>query len=162
MPAQRLWLIVLDCSSSMLRSGALAIAKGIAGALTAQAAAAGARVALISFAGGTARSRLDSRAPSIASAIGELGGGGGTPLRSALCKALALCQRPELAERTVEKRLWLLSDGRSREAVTDLRSRSSNLELHVVDCERGAVRLGRARELAAALNAEYRHVDELG
>jgi magnesium chelatase subunit ChlD-like protein len=31
----------------------------------------------------------------------------------------------------------------------------------LVDIERGPIRLGRAKELAAALEADYRHIDEL-
>jgi magnesium chelatase subunit ChlD-like protein len=160
-PAQRLWLIVLDCSSSMLRSGGLALAKGVAGAVTEQARSAGARVALISFAGSTAQARLAQRADGITRAISELGGGGGTPLRSALQQALAVCRSPLHRPHTVVKRLVLLTDGRTRESVLDLRAGCRGLSLRVVDCERGPLRLGLARKLAAGLGAEYLHVDEL-
>jgi magnesium chelatase subunit D len=160
--AQRLWLIVLDCSGSMLRSGALARAKGVAAALTAQAATRGARVALISFAGATVSARLGARPDGLTHAIAELGGGGGTPLRSALVQALAVCKGPAYRECTVEKRVLLLTDGRTRESVSDLRGSCVALGLRVVDCERGPLRLGHARQLATALGAEYSHLDALG
>jgi len=94
-------------------------------------------------------------------AIGELGAGGGTPLRRALLQALSVCQRPAFRGDGVSKRLFVLTDGRSREAVDDLRARCRALEPCVVDCERGALRLGRARGLAAALAAGYVHVEQL-
>jgi magnesium chelatase subunit ChlD-like protein len=31
----------------------------------------------------------------------------------------------------------------------------------LIDIERGPIRLGRAKQLAAALEADYRHIDEL-
>jgi magnesium chelatase subunit D len=160
--AERLWLIALDCSSSMLRSGALGVAKGVAAALSAQAATAGARTALISFAGASAQARLDTRASTLAVAIDELGGGGGTPLRSALKAALGLCLRPAFRSAGTEKRLWILSDGRTRETVGDLRGSLRELAPLVVDCERGPVRLGRAQQLALTLGAGYAHLDALG
>ncbi|MEY2930802.1 MAG: hypothetical protein RL033_1551 [Pseudomonadota bacterium] len=161
-PAQRLWVIALDCSSSMLRSGGLALAKGVAAVATAEARAAGAHVALVSFAGSGAQAQLDSRGTQLAHTIDGLGGGGGTPLRSALREVLALCQRPAYRERTVEKSVLLLTDGRTRETVADLRGSYRALQLRVVDCERGPVRLGRAQQLAAALGAECSHIDALG
>lgn len=159
-PAERLCLILLDCSASMLRSGALGVAKGVASALAAGAAAAGARVGLLSFAGATVQAQLGARG--LPHALEQLGAGGGTPLRSALHEALSLCNRPAFRDAAVHKRLWLLSDGRAREPLADLSQRVRQLDLSVIDCERGPVRLVRARELAAALGAEYRHIDELG
>jgi magnesium chelatase subunit ChlD-like protein len=92
-------------------------------------------------------------------ALAQLGAGGGTPLRRALLESLALCRQPRYCGNGVEKRLLLLTDGRTREAVGDLRARCRSLEPCVVDCERAALRLGRARGLAAALGAGYVHVD---
>jgi magnesium chelatase subunit ChlD-like protein len=79
-----------------------------------------------------------------------------------LREVLALCQRPAYRERTVEKSVLLLTDGRTRETVADLRGSYRALQLRVVDCERGPVRLGRAQQLAAALGAECSHIDALG
>jgi magnesium chelatase subunit D len=156
---QQLWILALDCSASMLQSGALALAKGVAAALAARAKQAGAHVAVVSFAGESAHVQIGSRG--IARLIGELGAGGGTPLRRALLAALAVCRRPAYRERGIDRRLFVLTDGRSREVVADLRARCSALEPCVVDCERGALRLGRARGLAAELAAGYVQVDGL-
>ena len=57
---KELWIVALDCSSSMLRGGALAAAKGVAHALQACAVRSGAHVALISFRGPSARTEVTS------------------------------------------------------------------------------------------------------
>jgi magnesium chelatase subunit D len=157
----RLCIVAVDCSASMAHSGALALAKGVAQALAAQAEQARVHVALISFGGEAARIELVARArhPGIASVIAGLGAGGGTPLRRALCEALALARRPAHTAARAERRLLLLTDGRTREVVTDLAPHCFALAPLVIDCERGVVRLGRARGLAEALGAGYAHVD---
>jgi magnesium chelatase subunit ChlD-like protein len=158
-PRERLWILALDCSSSMLRNGALALAKGVASALAERAIGQRAHVALLAFAGQSVQVQIGSRG--IERAIAGLGGGGGTPLRSALSAALALCRRPGYCGAQVEKRLLLLSDGRTPETVSDLRAACSALEPSLIDCERGTVRLGRARALAEQLGASHVNVDEL-
>jgi Mg-chelatase subunit ChlI len=54
---EQLWIIALDCSSSMLRGNALGLAKGLAQSLERAATQAGAQAALISFRGPAARPR---------------------------------------------------------------------------------------------------------
>lgn len=159
LPVQ-LWLVAIDCSSSMLQSGALGVAKGVAQALALAAGRARAQVALISFSGEQARTELGAGPSTLERAISGLGGGGGTPLRRALLAALALGQRPAYRDAAVDKRLFLLSDGRNREDIRDLHERCRELTPIVIDCERSTLRLGRARGLAAALGAGYVHVDE--
>ena len=158
---EQLWILALDGSSSMLRGGALALAKGLAQALEQRAAAAGAHVALISFRGPEARTEASPSAGrgAFSRAISLLGGGGGTPMRAALAEAARLCERPTFRARSIPKRLFLLTDGRSRERLDDLTL--GKLEVCVVDCERAAVRLGRALPLARALSARYVHADDL-
>jgi Mg-chelatase subunit ChlD len=53
----------------------------------------------------------------------------------------------------------LFTDGRTRERVDDLATRYPWVEITVIDCERGTVRLGRARRIAEALAAHYVHID---
>ncbi|HEU4577578.1 MAG TPA: ATP-binding protein [Polyangiaceae bacterium] len=158
-PRTRLWILALDCSSSMLHNGALALAKGVASALAERAIAQRAQVALLAFAGESVQ--LQIGACGIVRAIAEQGGGGGTPLRSVLLAALALCRRPGYRGAQVQKRLLLLSDGRTPESVSDLRAACRALEPSLIDCERGAVRLGRARALAAQLGAGHLSVDQI-
>jgi magnesium chelatase subunit ChlD-like protein len=143
----------------MLQNGALALAKGVARALAERAIGQRAHVALLAFAGQRVQVQIGSRG--IERAISGLGGGGGTPLRSALLAALALCRRPGYCGPQVQKRLLLLTDGRTPESVSDLRAGCSALDPSVIDCERGSVRLGRARVLAEQLGAGHVNVEEL-
>ncbi len=151
-----LWIVTLDCSASMLQSGAAAVAKGIAGAIAAQAIRCGAQLALISF-GGTGARRAGAEAP--VESIGALAVGGGTPLRRALELAIESERAAAAARAALESRCFLLTDGRSRENVDDLGARSG--ALLVVDCELGPVRLERARQLAAKLGGAYTHAETL-
>lgn len=157
----RLWLILIDCSASMLQTGALPLAKGVAQALTLGATSAGAHVALISFSGDSARTELVSNAHGahLEGVIGGLGAGGGTPLRRALDAALDVCKQARYRAPDVQKRAFILSDGRTRERLDDMAQRCSALQPVVIDCERGAIRLNRARGLARALGGRYLHVD---
>jgi len=157
----RLWLILIDCSASMSQTGALPMAKGIAQALTLGATSAGAHVALVSFSGEHARTEFVSNArhAHLHGVIAELGAGGGTPLRRALEAALDVCRQPRYRAPHVQKRAFILSDGRTRERVEDMAHPCRELQPVVIDCERGAVRLNRARGLCGALGARYFHVD---
>ncbi len=159
---EKRWVIAVDCSASMLQSGALSIAKGVAQALAQKARAERARLTLISFSGHGVRTQTNLEVTgSVDDAIAALGAGGGTPLRHALLAALRICERSASAERQVDQRLVLLTDGRTREDVSDLGSRGAHLDVVVLDCEQGAARLGRARGLAAALGGSYVHVASL-
>ncbi|MET0390413.1 MAG: VWA domain-containing protein [Polyangiales bacterium] len=163
-PAQQLWILVVDCSTSMLRSGALAAAKGVALACEASAARAGARVALISFRGASAELHVTTRAGRsvLEQNITALGGGGGTPLRAAIEAAYRLCRERSYRPPAIAKRLVLLTDGRCREDLTPLAfERPPELETLVIDCERGRVRLGRTPELATSLSGSYHSLDSL-
>jgi magnesium chelatase subunit ChlD-like protein len=162
--AHELWLLVLDCSASMVRDGALAAAKGAAHAFEARANRAGAHVALIAFRGAGAHTEVTSRAGRavLQTGIAALGGGGGTPLRAAVLEAIRVSELPRWRSPALTKRLVLLTDGRSREPVSDLASRAAGLAPLVIDCERGRVRLGRALQLAAALGGACHHVESFG
>jgi magnesium chelatase subunit ChlD-like protein len=144
----------------MLQSGALALAKGAAQALVEAGARARSRLALISFSGQLVRTEAlaDARASSFDQRIGALTGGGGTPLAGALEEALALCQRASLRSPHIDQRLLLLTDGRTRENLEAFGRRAAELEVFVLDCETGPLRLGRARGLAAALGGSYLQV----
>lgn len=152
-PSAQLWIVAVDCSASMLNSGGLALAKGVANALEAGAKRVGARLALISFRGAGATLEVDSSPgrAALPRAIASLGGGGGTPLRDALRLAQSLCRQSRWRAPGVFKRLIVLTDGRVREAAS-LPALPSDLERIVIDCERGRVRLGRSVQLSAALH----------
>jgi magnesium chelatase subunit D len=161
--AHQLWILVLDCSASMLRDGALAAAKGAAHAFEARANRAGAHVALISFRGDGAHTEVTSRAGRavLERGIAALSGGGGTPLKAALLEAVRVSELQRWRSAAIAKRLVLLTDGRSREDLSDLSRRTVQLDPLVIDCERGRLRLGRAPQLASALGGTCHHVDDL-
>jgi magnesium chelatase subunit D len=156
-PSSQLWILAVDCSSSMLRSGGLGLAKGFAHLIEVGARRAGARLAVISFRGAAAQLEVDS-SPGRAvlpTAIAALGGGGGTPLRAALIAAGSLCKQSRWRSPAVFKRLLVLTDGRVHDHASLVPPLPSDLDRVVVDCELGRVRLGRAQRLTAALHASY-------
>jgi magnesium chelatase subunit I len=156
-PSSQLWILAVDCSSSMLRSGGLALAKGFAHSIEFGARRAGARLAVISFRGAGAQLEVDS-SPGRAvlpAAIAALGGGGGTPLRAALVAAGSLCKQTRWRNPGVFRRLLVLTDGRVRDLTSSIPPLPSDLDRVVVDCELGRVRLGRTQQLTAALHASY-------
>jgi magnesium chelatase subunit D len=153
-PSAELLVIALDCSSSMLRSGALARAKALVQACERAALRSGTRVALVAFRGNEAELVLDAgeSRPTRKRAIEQLAGGGGTPLRSAMQQAFALCRSRRFASDRIGKRILLVTDGRTRETLTGM-VRDPDWSLAVVDCERGPARIGGSQRLASSLGA---------
>ncbi|MFT4243152.1 MAG: VWA domain-containing protein [Acidovorax sp.] len=147
---QALHVFALDCSASMLDSGAFARAKGLLLQWLRWAYLQRAPVALLCFGAGQVQWRLPPRrAPQWnADLIEPLHGGGGTPLALALHAAWALMKRrPE--ERKV---LWAISDFRSPDVWGLARQAGPQGIAHVlVDAEAPGVRaFGGARRLAHA------------
>jgi magnesium chelatase subunit ChlD-like protein len=114
----RLHLLLIDTSGSMRRHGRLALAKGCADRLIAQAARDGDEAGVLCF-GGAAPTWLQRPGPArraLALRVRTLGGGGGTPLADALANADAsLRQRRRRSHGVgrIDTWLWLLTDGRS-------------------------------------------------
>jgi len=162
-PHMQLWVVALDCSASMLRSGALAAAKAAVQALESSALKHGSHLALLSFSGSSAQLQagLGAARATRQRALHDLGGSGGTPLRAALHEAHTLCTSRRFHAADITKRIFLLTDGRTRESFGDGAGKDSRAEVVVIDCERGAVRLRRAEGIAGELGGRYLHVDEL-
>jgi magnesium chelatase subunit ChlD-like protein len=146
----------------MLRGAALGAAKGLARACAIHARRSRSDLALIAFSGVPGNTSRASRVQrsAFARVLDGLGAGGGTPLRSALLDALAIGRSAERRGVT-DRRLLVLTDGRSRERVADLVNMRSTFDLALIDCERARVRLGGARRIARELRARYAHVDTL-
>lgn len=158
--APQLWLVVVDASASTRRHGALAEAKGVLAQVFDDAYRQRARLALLTASGSGPIWQCHGLKASAALQpwLAELGAGGGTPLLAALDQARDWLEQrgrryPEEAQRCL-----VFTDGRlkSLDGVAPL----ACLAL-LVDMERGPIRLGRARTLASALKAEYRHLEDL-
>jgi magnesium chelatase subunit ChlD-like protein len=145
-------VFLLDCSASMVQSGALGVAKGVLLALMAHAYRLRHEVCLIVFGGDGARMQVSPQRASWTNDdwVELLPGGGGTPLQAALDMANTQMH----GERFAHHALWLLSDGRVHGWP---RAPAGAQGLRVLDFEMGAAhrRLGRARALARHWQAEY-------
>lgn len=127
---QALHVFALDCSASMLESGAFAQAKGLLLQWLRWAYLQRTPVALLCFGAGQVQWRLPPRrAPRCnAGLIEPLHGGGGTPLAQALHAAWALlARRPE-----PRKTLWVLSDFRSPDVLALLQQTPPQGIAHVL------------------------------
>jgi magnesium chelatase subunit ChlD-like protein len=151
---QTLHVLALDCSASMLASGALARAKGLVLQWLRWAYLQRMPVALLCFGAGQVQWRLaPGRAPRWNAALIEpLAGGGGTPLAQAVHQAWELLAR-RAQQQGQPACLWLLSDFRSPDVLALEQQRGpQGLSQVLVDCEpasakpqfAGAQRLARA------------------
>ncbi|RMS18339.1 Magnesium chelatase subunit ChlD, partial [Pseudomonas coronafaciens pv. garcae] len=87
-----------------------------------------------------------------------LGAGGGTPLTAALEQARAWLEQRQKRYPAEQHRVLVMTDGRIKQLPVLSAFTCASL---LIDIEKGPIRLGRARELASSLGAEYRHIDEL-
>ena len=155
-----LWLVIVDASASTRRHQALSDAKGLLAQLFDDAYRQRARLALLTASGATPKWQVQGLKASrdLRTWLDGLGAGGGTPLVAALSQAqqwLTVRRKRFPAE---QQRLLVVTDGRLK-AWTGLPA----LECPglLIDIERGPIRLGRAKDLAGALDADYRHIDDL-
>ncbi len=155
-----LWLVIVDASASTRRHQALSDAKGLLAQLFDDAYRQRARLALLTASGTTPKWQVQGlKASSVLRVwLNALGAGGGTPLLAALEQAqqwLALRRKRFPAE---QQRMLLVTDGRLKDLSGSPRLECPGL---LIDIERGPIRLGRARELASALDLQYRHIDDV-
>lgn len=155
-----LWLVIVDASASTRRHQALSDAKGLLAQLFDDAYRQRARLALLTASGAVPNWQVQGLKASsgLRTWLDGLGAGGGTPLLAALGEAgrwLVARQKRFPAE---QQRVLLLTDGRLK-AWSMLPTLACPGVL--IDIERGPIRLGRAKLLAAELQAQYRHIDEL-
>ncbi|QXI40958.1 VWA domain-containing protein [Pseudomonas xantholysinigenes] len=154
-----LWLVIVDASASTRRHQALAQAKGLLAGLFDQAYRQRARLALLTASGSKPQWQRHGLKASAALQpwLQALGAGGGTPLFAALEEArLWLLARGKRLPHEVQRCL-VLTDGRLRQWRTPQPMPCATL---LVDMEMTAVRVGRARQLAEQLNADYRHIEQ--
>ncbi|WP_459731789.1 vWA domain-containing protein [Pseudomonas sp. MHK4] len=155
-----LWLVIVDASASTRRHQALSDAKGLLAQLFDDAYRQRARLALLTASGALPKWQVQGLKAStgLRQWLDGLGAGGGTPLLAALGEAgrwLAVRQKRFPAE---QQRLLVVTDGRLKEWPSLSALDCPGL---VIDIERGPIRLERSKLLAAQLQSEYRHIDEL-
>lgn len=157
--APELWLVIVDASASTRRHQALAQAKGLLAGVFDQAYRQRARLALLTASGSKPQWQRHGLKASQALQpwLQQLGAGGGTPLLAALEEARRwLLARGKQLPHEVQRCL-LLTDGRLQGWQTAQPLPCSTL---LVDIELAAVRVGRARQLAEQLHADYRHIEQ--
>ncbi len=155
-PAQ-LWLIIVDASASTRRHQALAQTKGLLATLFDHAYRQRARLALLTASGGAPQWQRHGLKASAALQpwLQALGAGGGTPLIAALEQARQWLGHRRKAYPSEEIRCLVFTDGRLQQwGVVEPLPCSTLL----VDMELAPVRLGRARQLARQLDADYEHL----
>ncbi|MGC5702696.1 VWA domain-containing protein [Pseudomonas sp. NFXW11] len=153
-----LWLVLVDASASTRRQGALSAAKGVLAQLFDDAYRQRARLALLTASGRAPSWQVQGLKASkdLGHWLDGLAAGGGTPLLQALDEAGHWLEQRQRRLPAEQRRVLLITDGRlkSLPALAPL-----NCPTLLLDIERGPIRLGRARELAQMLDAEYRHID---
>lgn len=153
-----LWLVIVDASASTRRHQALSQAKGLLTAFFDQAYRQRARLTLLTASGRTPHWQRHGLKASAALQpwLQALGAGGGTPLLEALEQARGWLEERRQRHPLEVQRCLVLTDGRLQPwpALAPLPCASV-----LVDIERAPVRVGKARELAYELQADYRHID---
>ncbi|SEC37042.1 magnesium chelatase subunit ChlD-like protein [Pseudomonas taetrolens] len=156
--AQELWMVVVDASASTRRHQALGDAKGLLAQLFEDAYRQRARVAVMTASGNAPEWHVSGSKVSTAlnDWLATLGAGGGTPLLQALEEMAGWLSARRQRFPDEQQRLLVLTDGRLKAWGILPQVECPSV---LIDIERGPIRLGRARQLAAELNADYRHID---
>lgn len=146
--------VLLDTSASTLSREALAHAKAAVLGIARAAYLAREQLAVLAFGNDRVEWVLSPRrAPKDCRPhLERLPAGGGTPLRQALLTARHRLERLVRQQPGLRTRTLLLTDGRSRDRVADIRWSSP---LCVLDMERARVPFGRCRKLAHELGGRY-------
>jgi magnesium chelatase subunit ChlD-like protein len=157
--AHELWLVIVDTSASTRRHGALSDGKGLLAQLFDDAYRQRARLALLTASGAAPRWQVQGLKAStgLGAWLDALGAGGGTPLLAALDEAQRWLMVRRKRYPAEQQRVLLMTDGRVKDG---LGVPALECPCLLIDIERGPIRLGRARQLAGQLGAEYRHIDE--
>ncbi|WP_333781765.1 vWA domain-containing protein [Pseudomonas tohonis] len=154
-----LWLVLVDASASTRRHGALSRAKGLLAGLFEAAYRQRARLAVLHATGREPRWlwQGSKASASLQQWLDGLGAGGGTPLVEALHQARDWLRRRQRQKPSERQRVLILTDGRLKDwpALEPL-----GCDTLLVDIEGGPIRLGRARQLAEELDADYRALSD--
>jgi len=171
-----LTLFAVDASGSMAARRRMEAVKGAVLSLLRDAYEQRDQVGVVAFRGIAAEVLLKpTRSVDLAEqALRELPTGGRTPLAHGLCLAQELLTNARQGHSGLPVLLVVLSDGKANVPMPEIkgdpwgqsleaaaRLRDAGIASLVLDSEAGFVRLGRAKQLAQALNAEYLPLDQL-
>ncbi|AEF53926.1 AAA family ATPase [Marinomonas posidonica] len=149
-----LHLILLDTSASTLEQAMFAKAKGVILDIAQQAYIAREQIAILGFGQQGVSSILPKvRAPKdILAVLDDIPAGGGTPFRQVLEKAQAYLQQQHQLTSGLRSQTYLLTDGRTQANVSDLILAG---DVALIDTESSAIKRGRGKVIAQAINAQY-------
>ena len=104
-----------------------------------------------------------SKAPfNISEILSSIQAGGGTPLGEALNEIQHYLLKRQTSNTLEEQKLFLISDGRSRDNVDHLElGKDIEVDTYVLDSENSEIKLGKAKQLAHTLNANYVNLADL-
>lgn len=163
-------LFVVDASGSMAARARMAAVKGAVLSLLFDAYQRRDKVGLVTFRGAGAEIALPptGSVEAAAARLASLPTGGRTPLAAGLTTAADVVRRERLRDARRRPLLVVVTDGRATASLSNRPAgaiedayrvaayiASTGTASLVVDCEAGAVRLGLAANLAAALGAEH-------
>ena len=154
------WLVIIDASASTRRHQALSEAKGVLAELFDEAYRQRARLALLTASGQRPGWQCHGlkATKALRHWLAELGAGGGTPLVAAVEQARVWLARRRRQLPSEAQRCLLLTDGRLKDVAG---MNPLGCPTLLIDIEKGPIRLGRARQLAQLLGADYRTMDSL-
>ncbi|MFB8006573.1 magnesium chelatase subunit D family protein [Nocardia sp. NPDC056000] len=164
-------VFVVDASGSMASRDRLAAVTGAVVALLRDAYQRRDKVAVITVRGADAELVLPptSSVDIAVRRLADMRTGGKTPLAQGLLKAREVIHREHVRDPHRRPMLVMLTDGRATGGPTPVpRARTAarllaneSVTAMVIDCERGMIRLGLARDLARDLRAGYLQLSEL-
>ena len=147
-------LVLLDTSGSTLSSQQFGNAKAVVKQIAEQAYQQRQQLAIFGFGNQQVQQILSlQKAPKqLDSLLASLSAGGGTPLIEALSTVSDYQRQQLLANPSISFRNYLITDGRVSQQVNQMKLQGQTT---VLDVEVGAVKYGRAQEIAQQLNGDY-------
>ncbi len=153
-------LILLDTSASCLKGQGIQQAKGAILGLAEQCYLARQQITLMTFGNNQYQVHIHNiRAPKdLLPLLDSIKAGGGTPMAQALDQAGELLSRQQKRTPLQQQNLYLFTDGRNDER---LALTFPPINSWVIDMESGPVRLGKCKQIAKSLNAQYLYLNQL-
>lgn len=98
----------------------------------------------------------------ISKVLSSIQAGGGTPLGEALDEIQNYILKRQTSNTLEKQTLFLISDGRSRDNLDYLQlGKNIETDIYVLDSEKSEIKLGKAKQLARTLNANYVNLADL-